>query len=328
MKPENSKKARTMPPKVYIDGHVGTTGLRIREWLAGRNDIELLALAEAQRKNDAARRAVLDEADVAILCLPDAASREAAGWAAHTDTRLIDASTAHRVEDDWVYGLPELRPDQREAIRQAKYVANPGCYPSAFLLLVRPLLEAGLIEKHTPVSIHALSGYSGGGRPLIEKWQDAELGLGALVYEAPYALERVHKHVPEMTKYSLLDYAPLFVPAVGPFRCGMRVQVPLHTSLLPPGANETIREVLRERYRHEPFVRVLPNESPPETNERSLDPQACNDTNRIDLHVAPHPAGHVLLIAILDNLGKGACGVAIQNLNLMLGLPETTGLSV
>ena len=317
-----------MPPKVYIDGHVGTTGLRIREWLAGRNDIELLTLAEAQRKRDAARRAVLAEADVAILCLPDAASREAAGWAAHTDTRLIDASTAHRVEDGWVYGLPELRPAQREAIRRAKYVANPGCYPSAFLLLVRPLLEAGLIEKHAPISIHALSGYSGGGRPLIEKWEDAELGLDSLAYEAPYALERVHKHVPEMTKYSLLDCAPLFVPAVGPFRCGMRVQVPLHTSLLPPGANETIREVLWERYRHEPFVRVLPNEPPPETNEHSFDPQACNDTNRIDLHVAPHPAGHVLLVAILDNLGKGACGVAIQNLNLMLGLPETTGLPV
>lgn len=317
-----------MLPKVYIDGHVGTTGLRIREWLTGRNDIELLTVAEAQRKSDAARRAVLDEADVAILCLPDAASREAAEWAAHTNTRLIDASTAHRIEDGWVYGLPELQPDQRKAIRQAKYVANPGCYPSAFLLLVRPLLEAGLIEKHTPISIHALSGYSGGGRPLIEKWEDTELGLGSLVYEAPYALERVHKHVPEMTKYSLLDYAPHFVPAVGPFRCGMRVQVPIHTGLLQGGAGDTIWEVLWERYRHEPFVRVLPNEQPPETNERSFDPQACNDTNRIDLHVAPHPAGHVLLIAILDNLGKGACGVAIQNLNLMLGLPETTGLTV
>lgn len=327
MKPENREKARSMPPKVYIDGHVGTTGLRIREWLAGRNDIELLTLAEAQRKSDAARRAVLAEADVAILCLPDTASREAAGWAAHTDTRLIDASSVHRVEDGWVYGLPELQPEQREAIRQAKYVANPGCYPSAFLLLVRPLLEAGLIAKQTPVSIHALSGYSGGGRPLIEKWEDPELGLGSLVHEAPYALERVHKHIPEMTKYGLLDCAPHFVPAVGPFRCGMRVQVPLHTSLLQSGAGDTIREVLRERYRHEPFVRVLPNEPPSETNEHSFDPQACNDTNRIDLHVAPHPAGHVLLIAILDNLGKGACGVAIQNLNLMLGLPETTGLN-
>ena len=191
-----------MLPKVYIDGHVGTTGLRIREWLAGRNDIELLTLAEAQRKSEAARRAVLAEADVAILCLPNAASREAAEWAAHTDTRLIDASTAHRVEDGWVYGLPELRPDQRASIRQAKYVANPGCYPSAFLLLVRPLLEAGLLAKQTPISIHALSGYSGGGRPLIEKWEDTERGLGSLVYEAPYALERVHKHVPEMTRYS------------------------------------------------------------------------------------------------------------------------------
>ena len=315
-----------MPPKVYIDGHVGTTGLRIREWMAGRHDVELLTLPDAQRKSEAARRALLAEADVAVLCLPDDASREAAGWAAHTNTRLIDASSVHRVEDGWVYGLPELRPDQREAIRQAKYVANPGCYSSAFLLLVRPLLDAGLIEKNTPISIHALSGYSGGGRPLIEKWEDTELGLGSLVYEAPYALERVHKHVPEMTEYSLLDSAPHFVPAVGPFRCGMRVQVPLHTSLLQHGAGETIREVLYERYQHEPFVKVLPNEKPLEVNEHSFDPQACNDTNRLEIYVASHPAGHVLLIAILDNLGKGACGVAIQNLNLMLGLPETTGL--
>ncbi len=313
-----------MPPKVYIDGHVGTTGLRIREWLAGRNDIELLTLAAAQRKSETARRAVLAEADVVILCLPDAASREAAEWAAHTNTRLIDASTAHRVTDGWVYGLPELRPEQRAAIRQAKYVANPGCYPSAFLLLVRPLIEAGLIEQQTPISIHALSGYSGGGRPLIEKWEDTALSLDALVYEAPYALERVHKHIPEMKKYSRLDCAPHFVPAVGPFRCGMRVQVPIHTSLLRRGAGDTIWEVLWARYRHEPFVRVLPNAQ--QTNERSFDPQTCNDTNRLDIHVAPHPAGHVLLIAILDNLGKGACGVAIQNLNLMLGLPEATGL--
>ena len=187
-----------MPPKVYIDGHVGTTGLRIREWMAGRHDVELLTLPDAQRKSEAARRALLAEADVAVLCLPDDASREAAGWAAHTNTRLIDASTAHRVEDGWVYGLPELQPHQRDAIRHAQYVANPGCYSSAFLLLVRPLLDAGLIEKNTPISIHALSGYSGGGRPLIEKWEDAEPGLGSLVYEAPYALERVHKHVPEM----------------------------------------------------------------------------------------------------------------------------------
>ena len=315
-----------MPPKVYIDGHVGTTGLRIREWMTGRNDVELLTLPEAQRKSAAARRALLGEADVAVLCLPDEASREAAGWAAQTNTRLIDASSVHRVEDSWVYGLPELQPHQRDAIRHAQYVANPGCYASAFLLLVRPLIDAGLIEKSTPISIHALSGYSGGGRTLIEKWEDAELGLDSLVYEAPYALERVHKHVPEMAKYSLLDSTPHFVPAVGPFRCGMRVQVPIHTSLLQPGAGDTIWQVLYERYQHEPFVKVVPNEQPLHVNEHSFDPQACNDTNRLEIHVAPHPAGHVLLIAILDNLGKGACGVAIQNLNLMLGLPETTGL--
>ncbi len=322
------KKARTMPPKVYIDGHVGTTGLRIREWMAERSDVELLTLPEEQRKSRDARRELLCEADVAILCLPDDASREAAEWAEQTNTRLIDASTAHRVQDGWVYGLPELHPAQRDAIRQAKYVANPGCYPSAFLLPTRPLIDAGLIEKDAALSVHALSGSSGGGRKLIEKWEDPKLALGALVYEAPYALERVHKHVPEMTKYSLLQHEPQFVPAVGPFRCGMRVQIPLHASLLQRGDGDAVWEVLNERYQNEPFITVMPNERPLHVNEHSFDPQACNDTNRLEIYVAPHPSGHILLIALLDNLGKGACGVAIQSLNLMLGLPETTGLPV
>lgn len=316
-----------MPPKIYIDGHVGTTGLRIREWMAARRDVEILTLSEQLRKSAEARREHMLAADIAVLCLPNEAAQEAARWVADADTRLIDASTAHRVRDGWVYGLPELVSGQRDAIRQAKYVANPGCYASAFILLVRPLIDAKVLTPDVGLSIHALSGYSGGGRTLIEKWEDRQLGLGALPYEAPYALDARHKHIPEMVRYTGLQYEPQFVPAVGPFRCGMRVEVPLHISLLPQGmTGEAIWEVFHERYHTEPCVKVMPRLD--KIEERSLNPQACNDTNRLEIHVIPHPSGHILLVATLDNLGKGACGVAIQSLNLMLGFPETTGLPV
>ena len=316
-----------MRPRVYIDGHVGTTGLRIREWLARRTDIELLTLPDHSRKETSARKDRILAADLVVLCLPDDAAREAARWAAHATTRIIDASTAHRVAADWVYGLPELAPGQRDAIRSARLVANPGCYPSAVILLVRPLIDAGLVARTAPLTCHALSGYSGGGRPMIEKWEDPAGGLRALVYEAPYALDRVHKHIPEMVHYSGLQREPYFEPAVGPFRCGMRVQIPLHADVLLPRADAgRVWEVLHERYRDEPFVRVMAIPAQGGTHERSFDPQACNDTNRIELHVLPHPSGHVLLMAILDNLGKGASGVAIQCLNLMLGFAETMGL--
>ena len=315
-----------MPPQVYIDGHVGTTGLRIREWMAGRNDVDVLTLPEAQRRDAMARRELVAQADVAILCLPDEAAEQAAAWAAEAGTRVIDTSTAHRIADGWVYGLPELQPGQRNAVRHADRVANPGCYPSAFFLLVRPLIDAGVLAPDVPLSIHALSGYSGGGRALIEKWENPTFSLNSLAYEAPYALDRIHKHVPEMTVHAQLETAPQFIPAVGPFRCGMRVQVPLHAGLLRGHDGASVRNVLSERYAGEPFVTVMPEAA--HIDEHTLDPRACNDTNRITLHVIPNPAGHTLLIAILDNLGKGACGAAIQNLNLMLDLPETTGLPV
>ncbi len=317
-----------MKPKIYIDGHVGTTGLRIRDWMEARQDVELLTLPEAQRKDSGARREYVRAADLAILCLPDSAAHEAVEWAADAPTRIIDASSAHRVSPGWVYGLPELAPGQRDVIRKAKLVSNPGCYPSGFILLVRPLIDAGLLSAEVPLMIHALSGYSGGGRQLIAKWEDPQDKLLALPYEAPYALDRMHKHVPEMIEYSGLRREPYFEPAVGPFRCGMRVQVPLHTCLLRPGTPaRSVWATLHERYRDEPFVKVQPFKEKLDTHERSYDPLACNDTNRMELHVLPHPSGHVLLMAILDNLGKGASGVAIQSLNLMLGLEETAGLT-
>jgi N-acetyl-gamma-glutamyl-phosphate reductase len=314
-----------MRPKVYVDGHVGTTGLRIRDWLVERRDLDLVTLPDEHRKNDEARRACLRSADVAILCLPNEAAQQAAAWVEGTRTRLIDASTAHRTSEGWVYGLPELAPDQRDAIRGATRVANPGCYASAFILLVRPLIDAGALPPTALLTCHALSGYSGGGRQLIEKWEDVAGGLLSLVYEAPYSLDRVHKHIPEMVRYAGLRHEPYFEPAVGSFRCGMRVQIPLHADLVG-GRAKDVWSILNERYANEPFVRIVPQEQSLQSDERSFDPQSCNDTNRIVLHVVPHPSGHVLLIALLDNLGKGASGVAIQSLNLMLGLPETTGL--
>lgn len=317
-----------MAPRVFIDGSAGTTGLRIRELLAARRDLEVAVLAEADRKDPAARREALRSADVAILCLPDDAAREAAAWAEGSGVRLVDASTAHRVAEGWTYGLPELAPGQRAAVAGAARVSNPGCYPTGFLLLVRPLVDAGLLAPETPLAVHALSGYSGGGKPLIEKWEDPARGLGALPFEAPYALAARHKHVPEMMRWSGLAAEPQFVPAVGPFRCGMRVEVPIHAAHLAGRADgKAVRELLAERYAGERFVRVAPLAEPGALGERSFDPRACNDTNRIDLHVVPHASGHVLLIALLDNLGKGAAGAAVQNLNLMLGLDEGVGLA-
>ena len=316
-------------PRIFIDGHAGTTGLRIREWLAGREDLELWTLDEAERKSEPARKKAIAETDLTVLCLPDDAAKMAASWAAESGARLIDASSSHRITDGWVYGLPELTSTQRDSIRNASFVTNPGCYPSAFISLVRPLVDAGLIPADTALAIHGLSGYTGGGKALIERWESPDTGLVGLPFEAPYALERIHKHVPEMHRYSGLALAPQFVPAVGPFACGMRVEVPIHQSLLAHGATgESVWQTLADRYQNEPFVEVAPFVGLEPVDDFCLDPTRLNDTNRIELHVLPNAAGHVLLVALLDNLGKGASGVAIQSLNLMLGLDETTGLPI
>lgn len=316
-----------MSEKIYIDGHAGTTGLRIHDWLSIRRDIDVVTLPVELRKNTKARKEMVLSSDIAILCLPDDAAIEVAGWLKDADTRLIDASTAHRVADGWVYGLPELQPAQRELIKNAKFVSNTGCHAAAFILLIRPLVDKKVIMKDSPITARSLSGYSGGGRQMINKWEAPENGLISLSYEAPFALQSVHKHIPEMMKYSGLSKEPQFAPAVGPFRCGMRVQVPIHATILKGGCNgKDIWQVLEKRYRNDEFVNVLPLESATSTSETAYDPMACNGTNRIELRVIPHPSGHVMLMAILDNLGKGACGMAIQNLNLMLGVPEGKGL--
>ena len=316
-----------MPPKIYIDGQAGTTALRIREWLAGRNDLEVVTLPEELRKNPAARKKALQDASIVLLCLPDDTAKEAAAWLADSPVRILDASTAHRVTDGWVYGLPELIAGQREQIAKAKRVANPGCYSSAAILLMRPLVDAGLIAPDAPLAIHALSGYSGGGRSLIERWEDPKRKLINLPHEAPYSVGKLHKHIPEIMRHGALSAEPHFLPNVGPFRCGMRVEIMIPAkSLAKSVSGKAMWETLAARYDKEKFVAVEPLTDATEADENSFDPQEFNDTNRISLRVLPHQSGHLLLMARLDNLGKGAAGVAIQNLNLMLGVAEDTGL--
>jgi len=316
-----------MAPKIYIDGQAGTTALRIREWLARRDDLEVVILPDELRKDPAARKTALKKATIVLLCLPDQAAKEAAAWLADFPVRILDASTAHRVADDWVYGLPELAAGQRERIAKAQRVANPGCYASAAILLTRPLVDAGVISPQTQLIIHALSGYSGGGRAMIERWEAPDGKLAHLPHEAPYSITKIHKHIPEIMRYGRLGTEPQFLPNVGPFRCGMRVEIMLPAGALPKrAAGNLVREILAARYEEEAFVRVEPPADAVTFDEFSFDPQACNGTNTLSISVLPHESGHVLLIARLDNLGKGAAGVAIQNLNLMLGLPEETGL--
>ena len=316
-----------MAAKLYIDGQAGTTALRIREWLAGRDDIEVVTLPEELRKEPQARRQALKDATIVLLCLPDDAAREAAAWLADSPVKILDASTAHRVTNGWVFGLPELIAGQRERIAKARRVANPGCYASAVILLVRPLIDGGLITPEMPLSIRALSGYSGGGRALIERWEDPKGGLLKLPHEAPYSIGKLHKHIPEIMRYGSLAVEPQFLPSVGPFRCGMRVEIMIPAKALPKASTaRAMWESLVTRYEAETFVQVEPLTDASEADEFTFDPQALNDTNRISLRVLPHQSGHVVLMARLDNLGKGAAGVAIQNLNLMLGAPEETGL--
>jgi N-acetyl-gamma-glutamyl-phosphate reductase len=286
-----------------------------------------MVVPEELRKDPIARKKALRDAEIALLCLPDDAAREAAAWLADSRVRILDASTAHRVADGWVYGLPELTSGQRQRIAQAQRVANPGCYSSAVILLVRPLVDTGLIAADAAFSVHALSGYSGGGRALIERWENPTGPLKNLPYETPYSIGKLHKHIPEIMHWSGLTNEPQFIPAVGPFRCGMRVQVMIPAKALSKaGAGRAMWETLGARYADEAFVQVEPFSDANDADEFTFDPRAHNDTNRISLHVLTHPSGHVVLLARLDNLGKGAAGVAIQNLNLMLGVPEKTGL--
>lgn len=307
-----------MSLSVFIDGAAGTTGLEIRERLADRDGIAVVALDEARRKDPAARREALNDADIVILCLPDDAAREAVELIDNPRTRVIDASSAHRVADGWVYGLPELDPAQPAAIHDATRVANPGCYPTGFLALVRPLVRAGLIPASWPLTVNAVSGYSGGGKSMIA---DFEGGAETTAFRA-YALGLAHKHVPEMQRHARLEHAPLFAPAVANTYRGMIVEVPLALGALPRKPSPHVVEaVLGEAYRDSPLVRVA---------EGDIDLVRIEDdagTDRLTLRVCGNAdTAQVRLIATLDNLGKGAAGAAVQNLNVMAGFDPVAGL--
>lgn len=314
-----------MKHRVFVDGQEGTTGLRIHEVLAGRDDVELLRIDPDKRKDSTERARLLNAADVAFLCLPDAAAREAASLVTNPKTCLIDASTAHRTQPGWVYGLPELAADQRDKLRQSKRIANPGCHASAFVLLMRPLVDAGLLPADYPVSATSITGYSGGGKKMIEQYEAG--GDPLLTSPRPYALKLAHKHVPEMTVHTGLANKPAFMPIVANFYKGLSVHVPLHLSRLKAATGQDLHSALAARYAGERFIRVMPLSDPATVEHGYFDVQACNDTNRVDIFVFASDE-QVLLVARLDNLGKGASGAAVQCMNVHLGVDEGLGLSV
>ena len=311
---------------VFVDGQEGTTGLRIHEYLAQRRDVEVLRIDPERRKDTAERARLLNAADVAFLCLPDDAARDAAALVSNPRTCLIDASSAHRTALGWVFGLPELAPGQRDAIRAAKRIANPGCHASAFILLLRPLLDAGLVPTGHAVSATSISGYSGGGKKLIEQYQAAAGSGGepALTSPRPYALSLSHKHLREMMAHTGLSSAPIFMPMVGNFYKGLAVTVPLHLDALA-STPEAVHATLAARYAGERFIRVMPLRDPATLEAGFFDVQANNDSNRVDIFVFANRT-QAILMARLDNLGKGASGAAVQAMNLHLGLDEGLGL--
>ncbi|HEY0120998.1 MAG TPA: N-acetyl-gamma-glutamyl-phosphate reductase [Rhizobium sp.] len=308
-----------MAPKIFIDGEHGTTGLQIRTRMADRRDVELLSIPEAERRNAAMREDMLNSADIAILCLPDDASKEAVKMvSANNNVRVIDTSTAFRVHPDWAYGFAEMDKGQGGKITSARFVANPGCYPTGAIALIRPLRAAGILPDGYPVTVNAVSGYTGGGKQMIAQMKSADHPDAITAPHFLYGLPLTHKHVPEMTTHGLLDRAPIFSPSVGKFPQGMIVQVPLHLDDLAEGATmESIHAALSAHFAGQDIVQVVPladSRALPRVNAVEL---AGQDTMKLFVFGTPGTT-QVNLVALLDNLGKGASGAAVQNMDLML----------
>jgi N-acetyl-gamma-glutamyl-phosphate reductase len=312
--------------RVFVDGQEGTTGLKIHDHLAARPDLELLVIDPALRKDLAERRRLINQADAVFLCLPDEAAREAVGLVNNPRVRVLDASTAHRTDPNWVYGLPELNSSQPPRLATATRVSVPGCHATGFVLAIAPLVQAGIVPVDYPLVVQSISGYTGGGKKLIARYEDPQADQAYLDGPQPYALGLQHKHLPEMKTQAGLAAAPIFLPLVGNFAQGLLVSVALHPGLLSKAVGRsTVHQVLVNHYHGQPFVAVRPLDDQTILVDGYLDPQACNQTNRVDLMVFGHDQ-QILIVARLDNLGKGASGAAIQCLNLMLGLDQTTGL--
>lgn len=314
-------KTKRLKPKIFIDGEHGTTGLQIRARLAERRDLEVISIPEAERRNRAMREDFLKSADIAILCLPDDAAKEAVALLnGHNGARVIDTSTAHRVDPDWAYGFAEMDAAQRGKIASARLVANPGCYPTGAIGLIRPLVAAGILPADYPVTVNAVSGYSGGGKQMIAQMEDASNPDHIASSHFLYGLPLQHKHVAEMVTHGLLAHRPVFSPSVGRFAQGMLVQVPLHLGHLVAGASiETIHSALAAHYAGQKIVEVVPLEE--NRAMARLDPEALNSRDIMRLYVfGTEGKGQVNLVAQLDNLGKGASGAAVQNMDLMLAL--------
>ncbi len=302
-------------PLIFIDGDQGTTGLLIHERLRGRTDLQLLTLPADARKDPHRRAEAINACDIAILCLPDAAAREAVASIVNPSVRVIDASSAHRTTPGWTYGFPEMAAEQAQRVATASRVTNPGCYPTGAISLLRPLVQAGLLPADYPVSIHAVSGYSGGGRAAVEAYEGPDAS-NALPFQV-YGLGLVHKHTPEIQQHAGLTQRPMFVPAYGAYRQGIVLTVPLELRLLAPGTDaSTLHACLARHYAGAEHVEVMPLAAASALSH--LDPQALNGTNDMRLAVFANAHGQVLLSAVFDNLGKGASGAAVQNLGLML----------